>query len=94
MFAELREQFGWETFTRLFAEYWTLNAQETPKTDIDKRDRFMVRFSRLCGKKPRPPSSKRRGVPTIDAAEIINRQSSDVDAAGRLADQVRLSTAE
>ena len=67
MFAELREQFGWEIFTRLFAEYRTLRPEEEPKTDIEKRDRWMVRFSKLVGKNL-GPFFNAWGVPTSDAA--------------------------
>jgi hypothetical protein len=67
MFAELREQFGWEPFTRLFAKYWTLTPAEEPRTDIDKRDGFMVRFSRIVGYNL-GPFFQAWGVPTTDTA--------------------------
>jgi len=67
MFAQLREQFGWDPFTRLFAQYWALTPADEPRTDIDKRDGFMVRFSRLVGRNL-GPFFQAWGVPTTDAA--------------------------
>jgi hypothetical protein len=67
MYAELREQFGWEPFTRLFEEYRGLRPEEEPKTDIDKRDRWMVRFSRIVHRNL-GPFFQNWGVPTTDSA--------------------------
>ena len=67
MYAQLREQFGWEPFTRLFSEYQGLRPNELPKSDLDKRDRWMVRFSKTVGRNL-GPFFKAWGVPTSDAA--------------------------
>lgn len=69
MYAQLREQFGWEPFTRLFAEYQGLRPNELPKTDLDKRDRWMVRFSKTVGRNL-GPFFRAWGVPTSDAARL------------------------
>lgn len=67
MYAQLREQFGWEIFTRLFEEYRGLSPAEEPKSDIDKRDRWMVRFSKLVHRNL-GPFFQAWGVPTTEAA--------------------------
>ena len=50
IYMQLREGFGWETFKRVFAEYRTLPADQRPKTDDQKRDEWMIRFSQAAGK--------------------------------------------
>ena len=50
VYHQLVEGFGWEPFYRVFAEYRALPRDERPKTDGQKRDQFMVRFSRAVGK--------------------------------------------
>lgn len=67
MFAQLRQQFGWASFTKVFSQYWNLRPSEEPQSDIDKRDQFMVRFSRLVGKNL-GPFFQAWGVPTTEAA--------------------------
>lgn len=66
-FAQLREQFGWEPFSKLFGGYWHLTPSEEPRSDIDKRDLFMVRFSRLVGKNL-GPFFQAWGIPTTENA--------------------------
>lgn len=50
MYIELREAFGWEAFKAVFAEYRDLPAGERPTTEPEKRDEWMVRFSRQVGR--------------------------------------------
>lgn len=50
MYVQLERAFGWETFKRVFAEYRALPASERPKNDAEKRDQWMMRFSRATGK--------------------------------------------
>lgn len=50
MYMQLEEAFGWEAFKDVFAEYRALPDAEGPKTDDEKRDQWMVRFSREVGK--------------------------------------------
>ena len=47
---ELIGGFGWDTFHKIFLEYRDLPANERPKTDAEKRDQWLVRFSKLTGK--------------------------------------------
>jgi hypothetical protein len=49
LFWLLRREFGWEPFTKLFAEFRDLPDGEKPKTEAAKHDQFLVRFSRLTG---------------------------------------------
>ncbi len=49
MFFTLRRAFGWEPFTKLFAEFHALPDAEKPKTEAAKRDQFLTRFSALTG---------------------------------------------
>lgn len=67
MYIELRDAFGWEPFTRLFATYRDLPRSEQPKTDEEKRDQWMVRFSHAIGKNL-GPFFQAWGVPTSEAA--------------------------
>ncbi|MDQ2731346.1 MAG: M60 family metallopeptidase, partial [Armatimonadota bacterium] len=67
MYIQLRDAFGWDAYKKVFAEYRTLPDSERPKTDEDKRDQWMVRFSRTVGKNL-GPFFQRWGVPTSQAA--------------------------
>ena len=49
-FSKLRESFGWKPFTQLFEEFRKSPPSEFPKTDLEKRDQFLVRFSKIIGK--------------------------------------------
>jgi hypothetical protein len=50
MYEQLQQTFGWNTFKTLFRKYRALPDAERPKTDLEKRDRWMVEFSRQTGK--------------------------------------------
>lgn len=50
MYAQLKNEFGWEAFQRVLAEYRRLPRAERPRTDSEKRDQWLVRFSRVVGK--------------------------------------------
>lgn len=49
MFWLLRQEFGWEPFTKVFAEFRALPAGERPKTELAKHDQFLIRFSQATG---------------------------------------------
>ncbi len=72
MYDQLRAGFGWETFKKVFAAYRALPNTERPKSDDDKRDQWLVRFSRATGKNL-GPFFEAWGVPTRAAT----RQSLD-----------------
>ena len=50
MYEQLQQGFGWDTFRTLFRKYRALPDSERPRTDLEKRDRWMVEFSRQTGK--------------------------------------------
>jgi hypothetical protein len=50
MYEQLQQAFGWNTFKTLFRKYRALPDAERPQTDLEKRDRWMVEFSRQTGK--------------------------------------------
>ena len=63
MYIELKEGFGWDAYKKVFAEYRRLPESERPKTDDQKRDQWMVRFSKTVGKNL-GPFFQAWGVPT------------------------------
>lgn len=67
LFLQLREAFGWEPFKKVFAEYEALAPSKLPKTDEQKRDQFMMRFSKAINKNLGPFFSA-WGVPTSEGA--------------------------
>jgi hypothetical protein len=67
MYQQLRDAFGWETYQKVFAEYRDLPAAEHPKTDLEKHDQWMVRFSKAAGRNL-GPFFQHWGVPTSEGA--------------------------
>jgi hypothetical protein len=50
MYVQLINAFGWDALKKVIAEYRTLPPAEHPKTDDDKRDEWMIRYSRTVGR--------------------------------------------
>lgn len=50
MLVLLQREFGWESFTRLFAEFAALPPGERPGSEQAKRDQFLTRLSRITGR--------------------------------------------
>ncbi len=73
MYIQMIDEFGWDAFKRVFAEYKNLPQSERPKNDDQKRDQWMIRFSKSVGKNLGPFFTK-WGVPTSQKAkdEIAN----------------------
>jgi len=67
MYIRLQEAFGWQAFKKVFAEYRALPRSRRPKSDDEKRDQWLVRFSRTIGKNL-GPYFEAWGVPTSKAA--------------------------
>jgi enhancin-like peptidase M60 family/peptidase M60-like protein len=67
MYIRLQEAFGWQAFMKVFAEYRDLPRSARPKNDDEKRDQWMVRFSRTVGKNL-GPYFEAWGVPTSQGA--------------------------
>ncbi len=63
MYMQLKEGFGWEAYRKVFAEYRDLPQSARPKSDAEKRDQWMVRFSRTVGRNL-GPLFEAWGVPT------------------------------
>jgi len=67
MYVQLQHAFGWGAYERVFAEYRDLPPGDRPTTDDEKRDQWLVRFSRVVGMNL-GPFFQAWGVPTSDAA--------------------------
>jgi hypothetical protein len=67
MYIQLQQAFGWAAFQDVFEEYRKLPQAERPKTDEEKRDQWLVRFSRRVGK-DLGLFFQAWGVPTTEAA--------------------------
>ncbi|MFP4057265.1 MAG: M60 family metallopeptidase [Candidatus Brocadiia bacterium] len=67
MYIQLQEAFGWEAYREVFAQYRRLPPGQGPRTDAEKRDQWMVRFSRAVGR-DLGPFFQAWGVPTSDEA--------------------------
>jgi hypothetical protein len=68
MYIQVREAFGWEPFTRAFRSYDALAEGERPRTQQDRRDRWMVRLSEEVGRNL-GPFFTRWGVPVTAEAK-------------------------
>jgi hypothetical protein len=66
MYDQLRAAFGWDTYKKVFADYRALPKDQRPKNDDEKRDQWMVRFSKAAGKNL-GPFFEAWGVPTSAA---------------------------
>ncbi|MEI6645438.1 MAG: M60 family metallopeptidase [bacterium] len=49
MFVRLQQAYGWEAFEKLFAVYRNLPEGERPTNDLQKRDQWCTRLSRVTG---------------------------------------------
>jgi len=67
MYVQLQESFGWEAYKKVFAAYDKLPAEKRPKTDAEKRDLWLVTFSRTAGRNL-GPFYEAWGVPTSEKA--------------------------
>jgi hypothetical protein len=66
-FVQLQQAFGWDAFRNVLAEYEKLPPGRQPKSDAEKRDQWMVRFSRQVHRNL-GPFFQAWGVPTSAAA--------------------------
>ena len=67
MYAQMQQEFGWNAYRQVFATYRTLPDAERPKSDDEKRDLWLVRFSRQVGRNL-GPFFEAWGIPTSQAA--------------------------
>ena len=67
MYEQMQQAFGWGAFREVFAEYLRAPADELPRTDDDRRDQWLKRFSRAVGHNL-GPFFQAWGVPTSQGA--------------------------
>ena len=67
MYIQLQKKFGWEPFIKTFTAYRYLRASERPKTELEKHDQWMVRFSHAA-ETNLAPFFQKWGMPTTEAA--------------------------
>lgn len=67
MYEQLQQGFGWEAYRSVFAEYLALSAEARPRTDEQKRDQWLTRFSRTV-QRNLGPFFQTWGIPTTAAA--------------------------
>ena len=87
-YVQLREAFGWKPFQAVFAADRTLADAERPRTEEQKRDAWMTRFSRAVGK-DLGPFFTTWGIPTSAARARRPEGPAALDAAGLPAEGVR-----
>lgn len=66
-YAQLQQAFGWDAFRKVFADYRAARPGDLPRSDDDKRDQWLVRFSRAVGKNLGPFFTA-WGIPTSEKA--------------------------
>lgn len=67
MYIQMKDAFGWDVFRQVFAEYRALPVADRPRSDDEKRDQWLTRFSRAAGRNL-GPFFQAWGVPTSEAA--------------------------
>lgn len=72
MYVQMRREFGWETFKKVFAEYRGLKRGEGPRNEAEKRDQWMVRFSLAAGR-DLGAFFEKWGVPVSEGARAKTR---------------------
>ena len=50
MYVQLQHAFGWDAYKKVFAEYRALPAGERPKSNADRMDQWLVRFSQTVNR--------------------------------------------
>jgi hypothetical protein len=71
-YVQLQQAFGWEALRAVFAQYAGMPESQRPKSDLEKRDQWMVRFSRQVGWNLGPFFEAWR-IPTSEAARASIR---------------------
>ena len=68
MYIQMQQAFGWDSFCKTFGQYRQLSDDQKPKSDDDKRDQWLVRYSKTVGKNL-GPFFDAWGVPVSDQAK-------------------------
>ena len=63
LYAQLIEGFGWDSMKKYLRSYEGPDAGPMPKNDLEKRDQFMTRYSKVVGRNL-APFFQRWGIPT------------------------------
>ncbi len=50
LYQQVREEFGWEPYKKVFAEYHAMPRDEQPRSQQDRRDMWLVRMSEATGR--------------------------------------------
>ncbi len=66
-YLQLQQAFGWEALQGVFEQYSRLPGSQQPKSDDEKRDQWMVRYSRQV-RRNLGPFFQAWGIPTSEAA--------------------------
>jgi hypothetical protein len=80
-YMELKERFGWQAFQAVFRQYRDLPRAERPRNDQEKRDQFMLRFSRTVNTRLDTFFKDRWGIP-LSAAAVA--EAARLSAAGSM----------
>lgn len=67
MYVQMVDAFGWDSFKTVFREYLQLPGSERPQNDAQKRDQWLVRYSKTVGKNLGPFFTA-WGIPTTTEA--------------------------
>jgi len=67
MYIQLQQAFGWDAYKNVFATFLILPENKRPKIDAEKRDQWLVRFSRQV-RRNLGPFFEAWGVPASQAA--------------------------
>lgn len=73
LYVQLQDAFGWEPYQKVFAEYRALPDAQRPKSEQDRRDQWLVRYSKAVGRNL-GPFFKAWGIPVTEgaAASVAN----------------------
>lgn len=67
MYAQVEQGFGWDVYYKVFKSYRDTPEKDLPQTDDDRRDQWLIRLSKACGKNL-GPFFEAWGVPTSASA--------------------------
>lgn len=67
MYIQMKDEFGWPTFNKIFRQYRSLAEQDRPKNDDDKHNEWLIRFSKTAGRNL-GPFFQAWGIPTSQTA--------------------------
>lgn len=69
MYDQLKAGFEWETYKKVLAEYRQIPRSQRPRSEQEKRDQWMIRFSKAAGQNLGPFFTA-WGVPVSEEAKL------------------------